>query len=102
MGDFEPAADDGDAVKMKGLPFARGCAMLAPMAGVTDMAFRRICFEHGCAFAVTEMISAKGYLLSSGNPKQAALLATDPSEAGRIAAQLFGNEPEAIREALSS
>lgn len=73
--------------------------MLAPMAGVTDLAFRRICFELGCTFAVTEMVSAKGFLLSSGNPKQMALLATDPLENGRIAVQLFGNEPDVIREA---
>ena len=73
--------------------------MLAPMAGVTDLAFRRICFELGCSFAVTEMVSAKGFLLSPENPKQKSLLATDGFEAGRIAVQLFGSEPEAIGEA---
>ena len=73
--------------------------MLSPMAGVTDLAFRRVCFALGCSFAVTEMISAKGYLLSPEHPAQQGLLATDASEAGRVAAQLFGHEPDVIREA---
>ncbi|MEN6315699.1 MAG: tRNA-dihydrouridine synthase, partial [Clostridiaceae bacterium] len=33
---------------------------LAPMAGVTDMPFRIICREQGCALVYSEMISAKG------------------------------------------
>ena len=33
--------------------------MLAPMAGVTDLAFRRICRRHGAEYTVTEMVSAK-------------------------------------------
>ena len=32
---------------------------LAPMAGYTDFAYRKICFELGLSFAVTEMVSAK-------------------------------------------
>ena len=39
-------------------------AMLAPMAGVTDMPFRVLCHEMGCPMAVSEMVSAKGYLLA--------------------------------------
>ena len=34
--------------------------MLAPMAGVTDLAFRIICKEMGVGLTVTEMVSAKG------------------------------------------
>lgn len=33
--------------------------ILAPMAGVTDLAFRQICREHGAGLTVTEMVSAK-------------------------------------------
>ena len=80
-------------------PFPASGAMLAPMAGVTDVAFRKICFEMGCSFAVTEMVSAKGYLISPENPKQQLLLSTEPSESGRVAVQLFGHEPDVIREA---
>ncbi|MBQ8978784.1 MAG: tRNA-dihydrouridine synthase, partial [Oscillospiraceae bacterium] len=35
-------------------------AALAPMASVADRAYRLICREHGAAYAVSEMISAKG------------------------------------------
>ena len=36
-----------------------GRLALAPMAGVTDRAFRQICREHGAALTVTEMVSTK-------------------------------------------
>ena len=45
------------------------------------------------------MVSAKGYLISPENPKQQLLLSTEPSESGRVAVQLFGHEPDVIREA---
>ena len=35
---------------------------LAPMAGITDQVFRRLCFQHGCDQATTEMVSAQGFL----------------------------------------
>ena len=35
---------------------------LAPMAGITDQVFRRLCFEQGCDCATTEMVSAQGFL----------------------------------------
>ena len=37
----------------------RGNLTLAPMAGVTDFAFRRVCRALGAAFTTTEMVSAK-------------------------------------------
>ena len=39
-------------------------AGLAPMAGVTDAATRLLCFEQGAAWAVSEMLSAKGWVFS--------------------------------------
>jgi tRNA-dihydrouridine synthase B len=33
--------------------------ILAPMAGVTDRTFRRICLSHGAEYTVSEMVSAK-------------------------------------------
>ena len=36
-----------------------GRAVLAPMAGVTDSAFRGLCLEQGAALVYTEMVSAK-------------------------------------------
>ncbi len=41
-------------------------AGLAPMAGVTDTAMRLLCFEMGAEWAVSEMISAKGWIYSRG------------------------------------
>lgn len=75
-------------------------AMLAPMAGVTDMPFRVLCHELGCPMAVSEMVSAKGYLLSPKDNRAAReLLAVAPQEAGAVALQLFGCEPEIMARA---
>lgn len=74
-------------------------AALAPMAGVTDMPMRILCFEQGAAWAVTEMISAKGYLYAPENTRAIEeLLRRDPSE-GPLGLQLFGKEPEFMAEA---
>ena len=64
--------------------------VLAPLAGVTDSAFRRICFEHGAAMAFTEMVSAKGLYYRNANTED--LLAIHPDE-GPVGIQLFGSEP---------
>ena len=39
-----------------------GLLSLAPMAGVTDLAFRTVCREAGAAYTCTEMVSAKGLI----------------------------------------
>lgn len=71
---------------------------LAPMAGVTDMAFRLLCREMGADFAVSEMISAKGFLLNRRpNENVRALHAFAPWET--VGIQLFGSEPELVAEA---
>ena len=66
---------------------------LAPMAGVTDLAFRRICREWGAGLTYTEMVSAKG--LYYKDKKTAELLARDEKETPS-AAQIFGSEPDII------
>lgn len=74
-----------------------GFAALAPMAGVADRAMREICKEHGCAFTVGELTSAKG--VSLGDKKSAVLLSC--SDLARPAAsQLFGCEPDVIANAV--
>ncbi|MBP3655221.1 MAG: tRNA dihydrouridine synthase DusB [Clostridia bacterium] len=74
--------------------------MLAPMAGVTDMAFRVLCREMGCPMAVSEMLSAKGYTISGRKNRAAAeLLAVDPMEQGAVALQIFGHEPDVMARA---
>lgn len=74
-----------------------GYAALAPMAGVADMAFRRIAREFGAAYTVTEMISAKGLLY--GDRKTAELMRLAPGE-HPVAVQIFGSDVEAIRVAV--
>jgi len=70
--------------------------VLAPMAGVTDKAFRLIAKEHGCGLIYTEMISAKA--LTYKNIKTRALLDIE-GEKQPIAVQLFGSEPATMAEA---
>ena len=78
----------------------QGGAILAPMAGVTDAPFRALCREYGCALAVTEMVSAKGYLLSPrDNRATRELLCVSPQEEGAVALQIFGHEPEIMARA---
>ena len=64
--------------------------VLAPLAGVTDSAFRRICFAQGAAMAFTEMVSAKGLYYRNANTED--LLKIAPEE-GPVGIQLFGSEP---------
>ena len=83
--------------------FLRQGAMLAPMAGVTDMPYRVICHELGCPMATSEMVSAKGYLLAPKDSRAVReLLATDPAEAGHITLQIFGHEPEIMARAAEA
>lgn len=67
--------------------------LLAPMAGVTDLAFREICRAMGADFSYTEMVSAKG--LYYGSERTASLLAASPLERP-YGVQLFGAEPEIV------
>ena len=69
---------------------------LAPMAGVTDLAFRLICKKWGAGLVFSEMVSAKA--LHYNDRKTLELLATDPAEAP-LAVQIFGREPEIMAEA---
>ena len=74
-------------------------AGLAPMAGVTDAAMRLLCHEQGAAWAVSEMLSAKGWVFSGGRNRNAQdILARLPGE-GSAGLQLFGSDPEYIAEA---
>ena len=73
-----------------------GRLVLAPMAGVTDAAFRHICRRHGAALTCTEMVSARA--LTYGDKKTKALLQTIDGD-GPVAVQIFGHEPEVMAEA---
>ncbi|MBW2172821.1 MAG: tRNA-dihydrouridine synthase family protein, partial [Deltaproteobacteria bacterium] len=70
--------------------------ILAPMAGITQLPFRRLVKEAGCALVVTEMVSANG--LVHGSKKTADLLAIHADERP-VSAQIFGTDADIMREA---
>jgi len=72
--------------------------VLAPMARITQLPFRRLAREAGCALVVTEMVSANGLVHRS--KKTEALLAGHPSERP-LAAQIFGSDPAVMKEAAT-
>ncbi len=69
---------------------------LAPMAGVTDAAFRQICSELGAGYTCTELISSKA--LCYRDKKTFSLLRQFPGEQP-AAVQIFGSDPACMAEA---
>ena len=67
-----------------------GRAALAPMAGVTDAAYRRLCAQFGAAYTVTEMVSAKAIQYSYEKTSQ---LADTSGDERPVFLQLFGSDP---------
>ncbi|MDF1490174.1 tRNA dihydrouridine synthase DusB [Tessaracoccus caeni] len=65
--------------------------VLAPMAGVTNAAYRQLCREQGAGLYVCEMITSRGLVV--GDPKTRAMLQFDPGETTR-SVQLYGVDPE--------
>ena len=74
----------------------KGRLTLAPMAGVSDFAFRTICTELGAAMTTTEMVSAKALVYKDEKTKG---LLYNPDILHPSAAQIFGHEPEIMAEA---
>lgn len=74
----------------------KGRLTLAPMAGVSDFAFRTICTELGAAMTTTEMVSAKALVYRDEKTKG---LLYNPDILHPSAAQIFGHEPEIMAEA---
>lgn len=72
--------------------------VLAPMAGVTDLPFRRICKEMGCGLLYTEMVSAKAILYKNKNTEP--LMETNSFE-NPIAVQIFGSDPDIMADMAS-
>lgn len=70
--------------------------VLAPMAGVTDLAFRTICSELGAGLTYTEMVSAKA--LCFQDRKSRGLLKLFPGE-HPASAQIFGSDPACMADA---
>ncbi len=71
-------------------------AVLAPMAGITNLAFRLLAKEMGAGLVYSEMVSANGLVL--GQKRTLEYLKTDPAEAP-LAVQIFGAEPQTMARA---
>ncbi len=72
--------------------------VLAPMAGVTDLPFRKLCKEQGAGLICMEMVSAKA--ISFHNKNTEALMEIDPRE-HPVSMQLFGSDPELMAQVAS-
>lgn len=70
---------------------------LAPLAGFSDFAMRKICSDYGAGLTFTEMVSCKGILYDNENTK-ILLKKTDGEKIS--CAQIFGNDPDIILEAI--
>lgn len=70
--------------------------VLAPMAGVTDLAFRKICSELGAGLTVTEMVSSKALCYQDRKSRSLLKLFDGEHPAG---AQIFGSDPVCMAEA---
>lgn len=74
----------------------KGRTVLGPMAGVTDLPFRLLCKEQGADLVYTEMISAKGIMYNNKNTGELMAVASEERPA---ALQLFGSDPDIMRDA---
>src|SRR5438093_11873047 len=86
---------------MKRFPFAAGASVplyLAPMAGVSESPFRRLCRRFGADVVVTEFLSAEG--IRRENEATLAKLRFGPDERP-IGVQIFGSDPAAMGEAAA-
>ncbi len=72
--------------------------VLAPMAGITNTAFRRLCREFGAGLYVSEMITSRA--LVERTPESMRLIRHHESETPR-SIQLYGVDPKTVREAVT-
>jgi tRNA-dihydrouridine synthase B len=75
-----------------------GRAVLAPMAGITDSAFRLLCRRQGAAMVWSEMLSAEA--LARGHGKTLRMAAFRPGERP-VVLQLFGTRPQAFTDGIA-
>ena len=71
-------------------------AFLAPMARITDPAFRSLCKKYGAGMTVTELMNAKGLLQ---NPEKIKDICKRADNEDRFAVQLFGSDPKELSQA---
>lgn len=71
--------------------------MLAPMAGYTDFAFRRVCRDYGVCLTVTEMVSSKAIVMN--NEQTRTMLFREEGDSPCFC-QIFGHEPQVMAESV--
>ena len=81
-------------LKIGGVVLENGL-VLAPMAGVTDLSYRKLCKEQGCGLVVTEMVSAKAILYKNRNTQELLRIRDEERPA---AVQLFGSDARIMGE----
>lgn len=67
--------------------------LLAPMAGITDRAFRKICKSYGAGLVCTEMVSSKGLYY---NDEKTKLILNTETEKRPVSMQIFGSDVETM------
>jgi nifR3 family TIM-barrel protein len=82
-------------LKIAGLELGEGL-ILAPMAGITDVSFRRIAKSLGADLVTSEMVSAEGLVRQRTSTR---LLLNSHPEEKPLAIQLFGSDPSVMSEA---
>ena len=84
-------------MKIKNLE-TKGKTFLAPLAGITNLPFRRLVKECGCAVVCSEMVSAKGIFYNS---EKTVDLLTSRKDEKPLSVQIFGADPESMAQAAS-
>jgi len=82
-------------LKIGGLELGQGL-ILAPMAGITDLSFRRITKSFGADLVTSEMVSAEGLVRKRDSTR---FLLNSHQEEKPLAVQLFGSDPSVMSEA---
>ncbi|MBO4473687.1 MAG: tRNA dihydrouridine synthase DusB [Clostridiales bacterium] len=73
---------------------------LAPMAGTSTCVYRTIVHEYGCAYGVTELVSARGIHFKKSVEVSMRYLKIDPENEGKTGIQLFGADPDDFSYAI--
>jgi nifR3 family TIM-barrel protein len=97
--EFQPLQLGEGRVSSEGVIPVWPPVVLAPMAGVTNLAFRSLCREYGAGLYVSEMITARGYLM--GNRLTNLLASSSPDESPR-SVQVYGADPVDLGEMVKS
>ncbi len=84
-------------MKIKNLEI-QGTTFLAPLAGITNLPFRQLVKECGCAVVCSEMVSAKGIFYNS---EKTITLMESRSEERPLSVQIFGSDPDAMGRAAA-